>query len=550
MFDWFKKAPSSAQLKVPQSELPAAAGLKREFAGHPSRGLTPARLATILQQAEYGDLSAQAELFMDMEEKDAHLAAELTKRKMAVTQLDWELCPVRDASAREKKATEKLENLLRDELDLSAIRMAMLDAIGHGYACLELEWARHAGGLWLPRVIPRSPTWFQCPAADRATLHLKDGTRDGAPLQPFGWLPHLHQARSGYIARTGLHRVLAWPYLYKNYSVRDLAEFLEIYGLPIRIGKYPTGTEAAARQALLDSLLSIGHHAAGIIPDSMQVEIVNAMAGGNADGFKAMIEWCEASQSKAILGGTLTSQTGANGNRSLGDVHNEVRLDIRNDDASQVDRSLTNYLVYPIAVLNGFLPDGRTPDFVSDTQEPDDLALYADALPKLVAIGARIPRAYINEKLKIPEPEEDEEILGVAAPVSALPAGETPALPGADPAVDPARQADPTAPAVGRVRTATMAAGTPAADPDPTPVTALTDTLETAATDALSALLETVRRAVERADSLEALRDDLLASYGEMDSATLTSVLQMAFATADLAGRVDVRREAGLTRPA
>ncbi|WP_308197178.1 phage portal protein family protein, partial [Achromobacter xylosoxidans] len=40
--------------------------------------------------------------------------------------------------------------------------------------------------------------------------------------------------RSGYIARTGLFRVLAWPWLFKNFAVRDLAEFLEIYGLPLR----------------------------------------------------------------------------------------------------------------------------------------------------------------------------------------------------------------------------------------------------------------------------------------------------------------------------
>ena len=163
---------------------------------------------------------------------------------------------------------------------------------------------------------------------------------------------------------------------------------------------------------MLDSLLSIGHHAAGIIPDSMQVEIVNTLAQGHADGFQAMIDWCEATQSKAILGGTLTSQTGANGNRSLGDVHNEVRLDIRNDDAAKLDRSLSDYLIYPLAVINGLTSADRAPRFTSDTQEPDDLALYADALPKLVSIGAQIPLSYLHEKLKIPEPEGDEPVLG------------------------------------------------------------------------------------------------------------------------------------------
>ena len=64
---------------------------------------------------------------------------------------------------------------------------------------------------------------------------------DGAELAPFTWIVHKHQAKSGYLSRSGLHRILAWPFLFKNYAVRDLAEFLEIYGLPLRLGKYPSG---------------------------------------------------------------------------------------------------------------------------------------------------------------------------------------------------------------------------------------------------------------------------------------------------------------------
>jgi phage gp29-like protein len=242
-----------------------------------------------------------------------------------------------------------------------------------------------------------------------------------------------------------------------------------------------------------------------------------------------MIDWCEASQSKAILGGTLTSQTGTNGNRSLGDVHNEVRLDIRNDDATQVDRSLSSYLIYPIAVINGLIQDGRTPDFVSDIQEPDDLALYADAIPKLVAVGAKIPTVWVSEKLKIPQPEGDEEILGMPAPApqdAAIPPGSPPLIPTPAP-----------------LGYAPLAAQT---DGDPTPVTPLTDNLEDQAQYALTTMIETVRHAVGRADSLEALRDDLVAIYGDLDSATLTGIMQMAFATADLAGRYDVLQEAGV----
>jgi len=523
LIDWFKHKLTPAAVAARQTDSPRAAQLHREFANHPAKGLTPARLADILMTAEQGDLTAQAELFMDMEEKDAHIAAELSKRKMAVKKLDWVLEPPRGASAREKKATQALEQLIRDELDIDDLRMDMLDAIGHGYACIELGWGRTLQGLWFPNAIEhRPPSWFTYPQDSRNTLHLRDsGSAYGVPLQPWGWIPHIHKARSGYLARTGLHRVLAWPYLFKNYSVRDLAEFLEIYGLPIRLGKYPASAGDQEKRALMNALLGIGHHAAGIIPETMQMELQQVAASGNADSFKVMIDWCEASQSKAILGGTLTSQTGANGNRALGDVHNEVRLDIRDDDATQLDRTLSTHLVYPMAMLNGLFQDNRCPDWVSDTQEPDDLALFADALPKLAGAGAKIPARYVNLKLKIPEPEGDEPILGAAPP------------------------ANTNTPPEKAVSTAALSAGAvenpPPTDVDPTPVSSQTDQLAAAAGTSIKTMIGQIAAITEQAGSLEDLRDRLLAGYGDLDSSEWVKVMQLAFAAAELSGRFDVQ---------
>jgi phage gp29-like protein len=540
-----------AAAKERQTDSPQSAMLHREFAEHPSKGLTPARLAAIFIEAEQGNLIAQAELFMDMKEKDTHIAAEMGKREMAVKKLDWELRPPRDATASEKKNTKILQDLITDELDIGNLRMDALDAIGHGYSCIELGWGRTSQGLWFPNQVEhRPPTWFTCPPDQRNTLHLRDSsTSYGVPLQPFGWIPHFHKSRAGYIARTGLFRALVWPYLYKNYSVRDLAEFLEIYGLPIRIGKYPAGAGEPEKRDLLRSVLSIGHNAAGIIPDSMQLELQQVMASGNADSFMAMVNWCEASQSKAILGGTLTSSTGANGNRSLGDVHNEVRLDIRDDDATQLDQTLSSYLVYPMAMLNGLFADNRCPSWVSDTQEPDDLALFADALPKLAAAGAKIPVSYVNKKLKIPEPEDGEEILGAGLQSSSSP--------GTHAAQTPANQAGAALAGVvtntlestdgkesGMVVAATSQSGqvdNPAQLGDS--IDSLTELLAAAATSEIKTMVDVIRAKANQTESLEALRDDLLNSYGHLDSSKLTAVMELGFLAADLSGRFDVEHE-------
>ena len=53
---------------------------------HPSSGLTPEKLASLLREAESGDISRQMELFEEIEEKDLHIVSCLNDRKDAVKQ--------------------------------------------------------------------------------------------------------------------------------------------------------------------------------------------------------------------------------------------------------------------------------------------------------------------------------------------------------------------------------------------------------------------------------------------------------------------------------
>ena len=537
------KIPTPADVKDRQTEGARVEWLYREFAGHPSRGMTPAKLAAVFQEAEEGNLRAQAELFMDMREKDAHIDAEMNKRIMAVKQLDFRLEPPRNPSATEKKNTLILENLIRDEIDISAVKMDMLDAIGHAYSCIELGWTQNLQGIWYPNQLEhREADWFVTPYLNRNTLHLRNvESFYGEPLQPFGWIPHIHRSRSGYLPRAGLFRSLAWPYLYKNYSVRDLAEFLEIYGLPIRLGKYNPNASEQEKMDLLRTVMSIGHNAAGIIPDTMQIELATVISQGNATNFKAMIDWAEEKISMAILGGTLTSKTGANGNRSLGDVHNEVRMDIRDDDATQIDFSLSKYLIFPMGMLNGWFAENRTPRFVSDTQDPEDITIFGDAIPKLVGAGARIPINYVNEKLKIPIPADGEKILAVSptsTPTANLDSANTDNASLATAKLTSLLLADKASQIV-----ALKGNPTDSQDIDPTPVSSQSDQLAIDAAPSIKAMVDQIRTLVDQAETLEELRDTLLSSYGHIDNTKLINVMQIAFATADLAGRFDVTHE-------
>lgn len=414
ILDQFGRPIERAAITEPQTS--RLGHLAQEFATHPSRGLTPPRLARILEDAEQGNIVAQHDLFMDMEEKDGHIFAEMSKRKRALLTLDWDIVPPRNPTKAEEDEAAWVREMLLDVPNLEDVFLDALDGIGHGFSALEVEW--QTGSEWLPKSITHRPqSWFQLDRADRNRLRLRDFSVDGAELQAFGWIVHTHRAKSGYLSRAGLHRVLAWPYLFKNYSVRDLAEFLEIYGLPLRLGKYPTGASDTEKATLLRAVAGIGHNAAGIIPEGMMIEFQEA-AKGTQEPFEAMMRWCESTVSKCVLGGTLTSQSdGKSSTNALGNVHNEVRHDLLVSDASQLGTTLTRDLVYPVLAINRGIRDPRRLCRLQfDTREPEDLKLYAESLPKLVTVGMKIPTSYAHNKLRIPEAKEGEAVLSVVAP--------------------------------------------------------------------------------------------------------------------------------------
>lgn len=497
------------------------AELKSDIAGHPSRGLTASKLAAILEEAERGDIRRQHELFMDMEEKDAHIFSEMSKRKRAILTLPWSIEPPPNPSAQETQLAADIESQIRGMDCLDDVAVDALDAIGHGFSCQEIKWD-FSENEWMPISFTHRPqSWFVPDPNDPNTVRLRNNSMEGEPLWTGGWITHVHRAKSGYIGRAGLHRVLAWPFLFKNFSVRDLAEFLEIYGLPARIGKYPSGASDQEKLTLLRAVVGIGHNAAGIIPKGMEIEFEAAAAGAH-DPFEFMISWCERSISKAILGGTLTSQAdGKSSTNALGNVHEMARHDLLKSDATQLAATFRRDLIRTLALLNfGFDDPRRLPFFRYDTSEPADLSLYAEALPNLVDMGLAIPEEWAYQTLQIPQPAEGEKVLKKAqASTEAPPKSEK----------GKGNEAAALRIAALRQEAETTIPGTPEAE--------LSRLLAELGQDDLIA---PIAKLVAEAASLEDLRDRIMAAFEDMDPQHFSRVMEQALFASTLAGRYEV----------
>ncbi|WP_109083227.1 DUF935 domain-containing protein [Aggregatibacter kilianii] len=497
--------------------------LQRHYSEHPASGLTPSKAATLLRAAEMGDLIGQCELAEDMEEKDSHLQSELGKRRNAILTMDWQIAPPPNASAAEQRDAQMLEEILRDATWLDDCIFDATDAILKGFSCQEIEWEQGlVGGLKLIRNVNwRDPAWFMTPQYERNTLRLRDGTADGVELAKFGWITHIAKAKTGYLSRIGLVRTLVWPFIYRNYSARDFAEFLEIYGLPLRLGKYPEGATNNEKNTLLRAVMSIGHNAGGIIPRGMEIEFAKA-ADGNAAEFMAMIDWAEKSMSKAILGGTLTSQSdGKTSTNALGNVHNEVRQELRDADLKRLAATLTRDLVYPLYALNckTFNDARRIPRFEFDTAESEDINSFGEGLGRLVDIGFRIPLRWAQDKMQIPVATESEDVLTRTRPKT--------------------EPDDPRQKAILSANLPELEFNTIHRDPDD-----LIDELEPTAEEYESVIDPMLKPIVEaiRTGGYEYAQARLAELYQDLDDDALEQMLTRALFVSDLIGRLNANR--------
>lgn len=487
---------------------PSVAGVRSVWDQSAAFGLTPYRLASLLQSAAEGDANAYLTLAEEMEEKDLHYRCEMGKRKLAVSAL-----PVVVEAASDSDEDVRLADEIRALVKRAGFRSLLkdlLDSLGKGYSVCEIIWQR--GAKWRPaRYEWRDPRFFIFDRTSRRQLRLLDESdlAEGIELAPYKFIVHLPHLKTGLPIRGGLARVAAWSWMCKNYAVKDWLAFAEVFGMPLRIGKYQSGASKEDIAILKMAVANLGSDAAAVIPESMRIDLVDSVkgvSGGNVM-FEKLANWLDAQVSRGILGQTATTQ-GTPGKLGGDDAQAEVRSDIRNDDALQLAESINRDLVRPYIDLN-FGPRENYPELALREADQDDLTLLTTALEKLVPLGLRVEQSVVRDKYGLPDPADDAEVLtGPAAIIQ---------------------------PEAAMNRTATARNREDGATPHPADLIGA----RAAAESGFDPLLEPARLLLDEVSSLEEYRDRLLDLYGGLDVGRLGGVLERALLLADLAGRFD-----------
>ncbi len=408
-------------------------------------GLTPQRVTGVLRNADLGYMWQLADLANECRQMDPHLHSVLGKRESQVARARREFRPPPDSGDEGKKIAEWATKVLGDVRGFTSAIVHLQGAPYHGRAGLEAIW-RHTSDGFVPvsfsRIAPRR--WAY---ATDWRLHLWDATSP-SPTPQFGHFPgvpidsfprgkfvvHTPLVNGDYPTREGLARLLSFWACFKRWDWRDWLAYAELVGRPPRIGKYASGTRgdkglgpskaSPTDVATLEQALDTISGSVGVsLPDTLDLQLV-ANAGANNEVHERLAAAINAEMSKAVLGETLTTEPGTRGARSLGDVHDEIRLMIANGDAQDLCETLFFDLLTPMVELN-FGKDAPVPIVDFDVQPKQSKDSLAKQIKDGTSAGIRLGQRAAREMLGWPEPDADDEIVPgiVAAPAPS--AGET-----------------------------------------------------------------------------------------------------------------------------
>lgn len=476
-------------------------------------GLTPERLAMLLKAAAEGEADAYLSLAEEMEEKDPHYASVLGTRKRAVARLPIVVEAYSD-NPDDVKMADEVRALFRRP-GTKAMVESGLDALGKGYSVTELLWNK-SGQPWQPNYVWRDPRFFMYDRETLQDLRIKDEAdlMNGLPLPPYKFIVHTPRLKCGIPLRGGLARLVAWTYIFKNFTVKDWIAFCEVFGVPLRLGKYRPGETEDNIAILRAAVANLGSDAAAVIPEGMVIDFVeSAKSTGGESLFERVANWLDKQTSKAVLGQTMTADDGSS--KSQAQVHDEVREDLRDADAEQLAETLLRDLVIPYIALN-WGPRENYPHLALRERKSVDITIISEALSKLIPFGFRVESSEVRDMMGFSDPKPGAECL--------------------QPQAVPA----PPATATNRAtRSTALNAEQSAAAPDAGDL--LVDKLNRDAQAATDPWIEQLRQLAMAAADLADLRDRIVDQFGELPPAQLGNLIAQACTLGVLSGRAEVQ---------
>jgi phage gp29-like protein len=457
---------------------------------------------SILRNRGGGDLAIYEQVLADPEVKST-----FAQRQLAVTRCEWSV-DAASASALDKSAADFIREQL-EQLGFDDLTTKMLYGVFYGFSAAEVIYGVDGSRVVFDAIKVRNRRRFRFGKENDLRLLTMQSMYEGIKCEaPYFWHFQTGADNDDEPYGMGLAHWLYWPVLFKRNGLKFWLIFLEKFASPTGVGKYgPTATDTE-KSRLLQALRAIQTDSGIAIPEGMTIELLEAARNGTSD-YAALQDWADATIQKVVLGQTASTQ-GTPGKLGNDKLQGDVRADIIKADADLICESFN---LGPVRWLTEWnFPGARPPRVYRITDEPEDLNTRADRDATVKSLGFKPTLKYVQETYGGEWTESAPE------PVPGDPN---------DPDADPLRR--PT-------QFAQLAN-------EPDPPARMAAQLDRTLAPIGRQWTEQIKQAVDRAESLEELREYLLRLAPEMSLDEYADVMAEAMTAATLAGRYEISEE-------
>ena len=317
--------------------------------------------------------------------QDDQVQTAFSQRIARTVAREWYTEPGGD-SAEDIAAAAHVEAQLND-IDFDGVSKKMLGAVMHGYSIAEVIWGERDGLVVIQDIKVRNRDRFtyknEMGVVD-GWLRLKtpDG-RPGVAMPSFKfWEFCFGAAHSDNPYGVGLTQWLKWPVVFKRGTMKSWLRFLDKYAMPTAMGKFQPGASEEEKKKLLEALKAISTNAGIIIPQGMEIDLLEATRGGQAE-YSALYDRMNQAINQVILTQTMTTSDG--GSYSQAKVHQEVSNEVVKGDADALMQSFNRGVVRWLTMWN--FPTAKPPKVWRRITPEPSVADYAAMHERMARFG-------------------------------------------------------------------------------------------------------------------------------------------------------------------
>jgi phage gp29-like protein len=290
---------------------------------------------SLLEIKSGGDLKLYDQVAQDDQVKSC-----LQQRFRALISHNWEVVP-----AGEKRQDRQVADFITAQLkalqwDDTAEKM--LWGIFYGYSVAEILWEKQGDKVGIKAIKVRNRRRFHFDEDLKPRLKTyAEPYGEALPDQKF-WHFSCGASDDDEPYGRGLAHWLYWLVFFKKNDIRWWIRFLELYAQPARKGKYPASATPQEKDVLWMALGAFGIDDKIMIPEGLDIELIEASRSGTAD-YQALVQQVDGAIAKVVLSQTMTTDSGSS--LSQAQVHQDVGDSVVEADADLLCASFNNTVV-------------------------------------------------------------------------------------------------------------------------------------------------------------------------------------------------------------